>query len=159
MVFSSTPPLYVLPQQKGRAIIPRTIILTLLGIIFYLGVLLNLSLLNLTTSQETTANLIALLMIIALVGAGIINAIRKAKYDYLFYQDRVQWGQKIITYAAITMILRKEKISDKIFKTYSLQLNDQFTIKHISREINIQEYIEKMRAYASGQSGVMSERV
>ncbi len=159
MTFTTTPPLYILPQQKGRAIIPKTVILLLLGIIFYLGVLLNISLLEFTAGAETTANLVALLIIISLVGVGIINGIRKWKYDYLFYQDRIQWNQKTVLYQSVINIQRKEKWSDKIFKTYSLQLNDHFTIKHISQEVNIQEYIEKMRAYASGQSGVMSERV
>lgn len=159
MVFTTTPPLYVLPQQKGRAIIPKTVILFFLGIIFYLGVLLNISLLELTASTETMANLVTLLIIISLVGTGIIDAIRKVKYDYLFYQDHIQWNQKTVLYQSIIDIQRKEKWSDKIFKTYSLQLNDQFRIKHISQEVNIQEYIEKMRAYSLGQSGVMSERV
>ncbi len=159
MAFTTTPPLYVLPQQKGRAIIPKTVILLLLGTIFYLGVLLNISLLELTVGTETTTNLIALLIIIGLVGVGIINGIRKGKYDYLFYQNRIQWNQKTVLYQSINDIQRKEKWSDKIFKTYSLQLNDQFTIKHISQEVNIKEYIEKMRVYASGQTGVMSERV
>ena len=93
------------------------------------------------------------------MGVGIINTLRKVKYDYLFYQDRIQWNQKTVLYQSIINIQRKEKWSDKIFKTYSLQLNDQFRIKHISQEVNIQEYIEKMRSYASGQSGVMSDRV
>ncbi len=159
MTFTTTPPLYILPQQKGRAIIPKTVILLLLGIIFYLGVLLNISLLELTASTETTVNLVALLIIISLLGAGIINGIRKMKYDYLFYQDRIQWNQRIVLYQSIVNIQRKEKWSDKIFKTYSLQLNDHFTIKHISQEVNIQEYIEKMRTYSLGQSGVMSQRV
>ncbi len=159
MVFTTTPPLYVLPQQKARAIIPKAVILFFLGVIFYLGVILNLSLLNLTASEETTANLVALLLIIILLGIGIINALRKAKFDYLFYQDRIQWNQKTTPYQSITTIQYKEKLSDKIFKTYSLQLNDQFQIKHISQQLNIQEYVEKMRAYASGQSSLMSERI
>ncbi len=159
MVFTSNPPLYVLPQQKGRAIVPKMIILLVLGIIFYLGVLLNVSLLELTASTETAVNLIALILIIVLIGVGIISAIRKAKFDYLFYQDRIQWNQKTVQYQSITNIQRKEKFSDKIFKTYFLQLNDQFKIKHIPREVNIQEYVEKMRTYAAGQSGMMREKV
>lgn len=159
MALPTTPPLYILPQAKARAIIPKTAILLSLGIIFYLGILLNLSLLDLQPNQETIAKLISVLIIISLVGVEIIAAIRKAKYDYYFYQDQIAWKNKSITYRTIANIQRREKFSDKIFKTYSLILSDQFQIKHIPQQVNLQEYVEKMITYASGQTGMMKERV
>ncbi|MBS3169431.1 hypothetical protein J4210_03015 [Candidatus Woesearchaeota archaeon] len=159
MAIPNTQPLYILPKQKGRAIIPKTVLLLFLGVIFYLGVLLNLSLLDLSAEQETIANLIASIVIIILVGIGAIRTIRQAKSLYYFYQDQIVSQQKSIAYPVITSIKREEKMADKLFKTYSLILNDQFKLKYLSQQVNIQEYIEKMQAYASGRAGMMNEKI
>lgn len=159
MVLPTTPPLYTLAKDKKRALIPKAFILLFLGTIFYLGVLLNLSLLELTSEQENTARLTAGILIIALIGAGFINALSKAKALYYFYQDQIIYRKSSIFYQSISSIERKEKLTDKIFKTYSLVLNNQFQIKYIPQQANIQDYIEKMQAYSSGRAGMMSEMV
>ncbi len=159
MALPNSPPLYVLQKDKKRALVPKLFILLFLIAVFYVGVLLNLSLLELTLEQEKTVKLFSGILIVTLIGGGLINAVRKAKSPYYFYQDQIISRKSSISYQSISSIQRKEKFADKIFKTYSLILNNQFQIKYVPQQVNIQDYIEKMRAYSSGGAEKMSEMV
>ncbi len=53
-------PIYILPQKKSRALIPKILSLLGLGVVFYLGILLNLSLLNLRAGEESIVKMIGL---------------------------------------------------------------------------------------------------
>ena len=56
-------PIYELSQVKKRALIPKIITFLILGATFYLGVLLNISLLSLSGSTETITRLVALILV------------------------------------------------------------------------------------------------
>ena len=64
-------PAYILTQVKKRLLIPKIITFLVLGIVFYLGVLLNITLLNLSGSTETMAKLIALIVLLLIIAFGI----------------------------------------------------------------------------------------
>src|SRR3989344_7857879 len=54
MEFPTEHPLYTLYESKSRALVPKVASLVVLSLIFYLGILLNVSLLELSAGQETT---------------------------------------------------------------------------------------------------------
>ena len=155
----SPPPLYVLPQHQGRAIIPKTILLVFLATIFYLGILLNVSLLALSADQETMTKLGTLVFIVIITIAGISSAIWKARRPYLFYNTKIRWGNRTLSLLEIEQPKRQEKWSDHFFKTYNLKLNATFEIKYIAQEIDILDYIEKLRVYAQGHTGEMNTKI
>ena len=64
-------PLYTLNQNKARAIIPKIITYIFLGIIFYAGILLNLSLLNLSSGEETIVKIISSIILLSVIVLGI----------------------------------------------------------------------------------------
>jgi len=144
-------PIYVLVQLKKRAIIPKIIILLILGIVFYFGVLLNVSLLELTGDEETTIKMVSLIVVIVVVLFGILLSILRAKKMYKFYRDRIMFGKKTIPLAQITNTAAKQNSFDKIFKTYSIKLSKKFKIKHISQEVQIQNYLQQLVSYAMAQ--------
>lgn len=145
-------PLYILPQEKKRILIPKILILFSLGMIFYLGILFNISLLKLTTSTETTIKLISLIILIIVVVFGILLNFKKAKQKYFFYQNKIVFQKKEIPLSKITNIKPKQNFLDKLFKTYSLILNQEFKINNIPQKIQLQEYIQKLIAYSRSQS-------
>ena len=57
-------PIYVLYQNKTRTIVPKFISFIILGVIFYVGILLNLALLALTGSEETVVKMVALVLLL-----------------------------------------------------------------------------------------------
>ena len=141
-------PQYILSQKKSRAIIPKIIVLSILGIIFYLGVLLNIALLDLTESQEATIKLISLIILIAIISLGIYLAIRRSKLQYLFYHDRLILGKEEISYSEILNTKLKKDFFDIFFHTYGIDLVPEFHLWHISEDINIENYLNQLIAYA-----------
>ena len=140
-------PIYQLPQNKKRALIPKILTLTFLGIIFHLGILLNLSLLELSSSQENIAKLISLILVFILIIIGIFFAFRQAHQSYLFYRNHLTFIKKELNYNQITNTTPKQNFLDKIFHTYQIPLTKTFTIYHIPKEIDLETYIKQLEAY------------
>lgn len=141
-------PQYILPQNKARAIIPKTVSLIILGIIFYFGILLNISLLKLTGSEETTIQTVSLIVILLAIILGITLSLLNARKKYFFYRNQIQFGKKKILYANITNTAAKQNLFDKIFKTKTIKLSKKFSLKNIPAEIDLQNYLQQLIAYS-----------
>jgi len=141
-------PVYRLQQVKKRALLPKIFSLLILGSLFYLGVLLNLSLVNVEAQQETAVKTVSLIIVLLLVGVGIVFSIRAAARPYLFYRNRIQFGKKEILYVNITNTAPGRNITDKVFKTYSINLGSRFLLRHIPAGIELQSYLQQLVEYA-----------
>ncbi len=140
-------PLYQLPQNTKRALIPKIITLIILGIIFHLGILLNLSLLELSSSNENIAKTSSLIIVFIIVIIGIFFAFKQAHQPYLFYRNHLTFIKRNLNYNQITNTTSKQNFFDKIFHTYQIPLTKSFTIYHIPKEIDIETYIKQLEAY------------
>jgi len=145
-------PAYILPQVKKRLLIPKILTFLALGVIFYLGVLLNISLLSLSGNAETLTRLIALIVLILIIAIGFFYNLIKAKKKYFFYNNRITFQKKQIPLNTISNIEIKRNILDKIFKTYSLKLTPKFLIENIPANIPLQNYVQKLVNYARSVS-------
>ena len=140
-------PIYELPQSKKRALIPKIIILIVLAAIFYLGILLNVALLELKASQETVTKTISLFFVIAVIIVGIILTVYHAKTPYQFYRSWMIINKKQIKYIEIVNTTPKQDFLDKLFKTYSINLGNNNHLRHIPLEIKIQDYLQQLITY------------
>ena len=143
-----TQPLYKLEQKKNRLIFPSVVIPFLLSVIFYLGVLLNISFLELNGKTETTVKAAILIILIVLNIINFILVIKKSRKKYLFFNNRLSFDEKEISYQEIAEIREQQNILDKWFGTYSLKLNPKFAIKNIPKELKIQNYLQQMINYS-----------
>ena len=141
-------PIYVLPQKMSRALTPKVISLLGLGVIFYLGILLNLALLNLRAGEESVVKMIGLGVVLAIIALGVYLGIHHAKLSFKFYNNRIMQGKKRIMYIEIVNTKMKQNILDKMFKTYSIELGKNFYVKHISVTINVENYLQQLIQYA-----------
>ncbi len=141
-------PHYVLKQSKKRTIIPKILSLLFLGGIFYLGIILNLSLLNLDSNLNQTIKLVATIVLISIAVLGTILSVLKARKTYLFFRDRVTFGRKIILYTDISNIIPHLDPIDRVFKTYSINLGHKFVLRHISQKTPVQNYLQQLINYA-----------
>jgi hypothetical protein len=141
-------PIYVLPQVKTRALIPKVVTLLVLGGIFYLGVLLNLSLLDITENIASIVNLVSLIILLCVIALGIFLSFHRAEMSYKFYRRGLSQGKKSINYINIINTTTKQGILDKIFKTYAINLGDEFYLRHISQSIQISGYLQKLINYS-----------
>jgi len=141
-------PIYILPQNKKRVIIPQTLTLFILGILFYLGILLNISLLDLLASEETTIQLISLILLILIIIMGIFNAYYQSSKPYTFYKSSLQIKKKTLRYVDINTITQNQNFFDKLFQTYSLTLNQKILLENIPQEVDVQTYLNQLIEYS-----------
>lgn len=144
--------LYDLPINVSRYLIPKIISLISLSVLFYLGILLNLSLLNLSGPTETSVKLGSVFVLLVLIVIGIFHNMSAAKHGYLFYGNRIKFARKTVTYYHITEINRKENFLDKKFKTHSLILSKKFKIQAIPNSVDLHQYIQQMIDYNKAQA-------
>ena len=142
-------PLYVLQQHRGRAVIPKTLSLIVLAVIFYVGVLLNLSFLQLSGREETMVKLGTLVLLVGITGLGTVLAWHHASQPYLFYRNKVLRRSEEFAYALIQNTTPKQDLLDKMFKSYSIHLSNSFVVRNIPQSISLQQYLEQLKAYAA----------
>lgn len=143
--------IYVLPQNKKRAVIPKIVSLLVLGVIFYLGVLLNLLLLELTTDQKNLIQLISVAILLIIIILGIYLTIHQANTPIKFYQTKIIINKKELNYTSILNIQVKTDFLDKIFRTYSLNLGNNFYLRNIPEEVQLESYIRQLIAYSGNK--------
>ncbi len=141
-------PAYVLKQDTKRALIPNILLLLVLSTIFYLGILLNISLLRLTGSEETMVKLGALATLLIIIAIGIFSSLKHVRTPYSFYPTLVTKGKKQIQYKMITDMKVERNMLDKLFKTYSLRLTKSFSITYIPDSVQLEQYITKLVQYS-----------
>lgn len=141
-------PIYILPQNKKRAIIPQAIILPLLSILFYFGILLNISLLELSASEETTTQLIALILLILIILVGIFNSYYQSNSPYTFYRSSLKIKKTTLKYQGISTLVKDQDILDKLFNTYTLTINQNLILENIPQEVDVQTYLNQLIDYS-----------
>jgi hypothetical protein len=144
---SAENPLYVLPQSKKRVLIPKIFLLLVLGVIFYLGVLLNIWLLQLRAGDETIIKIIALVFVVALIALGTFLSYRHAQRPFTFYKNKIVGFKKELEYTAITKVEKKQNLLDRIFKTYSLDLGVG-KLEYLPTSIDVENYLQQLVYYA-----------
>ena len=141
-------PLYSISESIPRALVPKILSLLGLALVFYLGVLLNISLLELNADQETSLKTGALILLALLIIVGILLALKKAHQPYLFYKNRITHGKETLPYLTITNTAPKKNFFDQLFKTYSIQLSKTFFLRHIPETIQLSNYLQQLIDYS-----------
>ncbi len=140
-------PLYTLLQSRKRALMPKAVALIGLGIIFYLGILLNISFLQLNAAQETMVQLVALLVLLSIIILGVYQEHHQVKQPYNFYKEHLIIGKKEVDYHGIAEVARKQNWLDKWFKTYYLDLGNKQVLKNIPAEVDVESYLKQLVEY------------
>ena len=140
-------PLYILHQSLARAVIPKIISLVFLGIIFYLGVLLNLSLLQLPFS-ENIIKVSSALFLALLICLGVILTVYQARQPYTFFADKIVSGKEVRYYQSLSSPVPSEDILDRLFHTQTIALGQNFFLRHIPNTLQIPQYLNQLSLYS-----------
>lgn len=140
-------PQYILEQRRIRAIVPRIVEFTCLGILFYAGVVANLLLLSFEESTNDLIKLISLILLLILAAIGVGINVRRSSQKYLFYANRLEFGPKGIFLKDATDIKQKENFWDRTFHTYSIELAPYFVLRCLPIEKNVTNYLNQLIAY------------
>ncbi|MBI2662334.1 hypothetical protein HYX11_02660 [Candidatus Woesearchaeota archaeon] len=140
-------PIYLLPLNKKRILIPAAFTILILSIIFYFGILLNISLLELSAQEETITNLISLILLILIIAIGIFNSYIQSNKPITFYKSYLKISKTNLTYNQINTIAKQQNFLDKIFHTYSLKINQKLSLDSIPEEIDLIVYLNQLKDY------------
>ncbi len=138
--------LYTLKPNKKRAIIPRTIILFLLCVLFYLGIQLNLYLLELEIA-DYIAILIMLTLFLLFALESLLNYSKIARITYYFFDDKITLQDKeskSLFYYNINNITIKRNLIDRLFNTATIVLAPGFSIKFINHYSQLHNWINQL---------------
>lgn len=142
--------LYSVTGKKSRILVPKILTLIVLGVVFYIGILLNIGMLALDAQTETIVKSSSIFIVILLVLIGLLTNLKKAKTAYNFYQTEIAHGKTILNYVDIPQIQKKQGLFDKLFGTYTLKLTKKFKIEGIPKNIDLQAYVQQMVDYNKG---------
>ncbi len=138
-------PQLIIYQDKKRVLIPRFSLLILLGAIFYLIILINLYLIEITNPIIKMLSIIAILALVIL--QIILDYLKVSKESYILYEDAILFNSKkqiILPYKDVQMLNYSQNTGDKIFKTASIRLTNDFSIKNISGVNNTYFFLQKL---------------
>ncbi len=144
-------PLYQVPLIKKRILIPKTITLIVLSALFYVGILVNISLLKLDSDVEGMAKFAGLGIVVLLFLLGVILNSSKAKHGIKFYNDHLEIGHQKVQYITLTNVEAKQGLLDKMFHTYTLKIDKKHLVEGISQEVNVVQYLQQLINYAKSQ--------
>jgi hypothetical protein len=138
-------PQYILKPEVKRAVVPQLILVTILSIVFFIGIVINLKLLKYKTTP--TLYILVALVLIALSALQILLTYGKvSRTEYMFYLDRIieEKTQKTIMLKDVADISSKTGFWDKRFGTGDIILDPGFRIEGVENSNQIFFYIQKL---------------
>ena len=151
-------PIYQVPLVKKRILIPKTITLFVLSGLFYVGILINITLLDLKADVEGTAKFAGIGIVILLFLLGVILNLAKSKHGIKFFNNHLEIGHKKIQYITLNTVETKRSLLDKIFHTYTLKIDKKHKVEGISEEVNVQQYLQELIDYTKRQQQEVQEQ-
>ena len=143
-------PQYTLYLSLPRILIPKALILMCLGGFLYLGVWLNLLILNIIIPAEYHMYIILGIGVLVVM-QGILNYLKFSNYRYLFYRDRVIYegkNEKAIMLSDIQNIGFGKNFVDNIFNTGTITLSPAHKMRYVANTNQVYFYLQKLVQYA-----------
>lgn len=143
-------PQYTLKPHNNRMVVPWIFGLLMLSILFYFGIYFNVKF-ALQSDVPPSINMFIMAFCIVIVVFQLVRYhIQFAKYQYLFYADRIEFQgkkTKVFMLKDTEEITVKKNIFDNMFKTGSIKLSKKFKVGPIINTSQMQAYIQKLVDY------------
>ena len=136
-------PLYIAYKDVKRVLFPKFLLLVGLGVLFYLGVLLNLYLLR--VRDKTMICVLSIVVIVLLIGIQMFMIFKRIKTNsYAIYSNRIEFGNKSVYYGNVRNLYYKRNFIDKLFDTGTIFLYPYLKIEKIKNSVNVYAYMKKL---------------
>ncbi len=138
---------YRVPVVRARFLVPKLILMLVLGAVFYVGVLVNVILLDLNAADETMIKIVALVFVSGLIGVSMYLSVKKAEKEYVFFRSWMELGEEKVLYNSISSIEVSHNIWDTLFRTVQIKIPGH-VLRHVPAEINLHDYLQKLVDYS-----------
>ena len=146
-------PQYSVKPKKARAIVPELLKLLLLSSIFYVGIFLNLSLLE--VSLSLSLNLLIILAVVVMIALqSLLSYVSLSKTSYDFYLDRLEITGKrprTVHYYDVQQPSIKKGFFDRTYKTGTVVIGPKLKLSNVEKPEEVLNYLQDMMAYSQGQ--------
>ena len=138
--------LYSLKPNMKRIIIPQALKILSLCVLFYIGIMINVRLLDITVPDNIVILILGVLILLFVMEMVLIYS-KYHKLSYTFHDDKIKMegkNPKSIPYTDILNMNIEENGMDKLFKTSTISLSPKFRIKFINGADKVYVYIQKL---------------
>jgi hypothetical protein len=139
--------LYQMPFHKSRILVPKTIQLVSLSILFLIALLINISLVDMNSDTEKIVIFTSFGIVGMLFFLGLVLNYSRAIHGVKFFDDHFEIGHKKIKYLSIGSIEKRQNFLDKRFNTYTLHLDKKRKIEAIPISIDLHSYLQRLISY------------
>ncbi len=141
-------PQYTIREYPLRAALPQFLKLAFLCTLFYVGILVNLYLLRISTPGYVTILIWVMLGIVIFLQV-ILTYVKTSKKTYLVFSNRIETQkQHPLFFANIVSSKIKKGFFDSFFGTGSIAFEPKFMIKSIKSPEEIHDYLGKLISYS-----------
>ncbi len=146
-------PEYLIRPNPLRIVVPQLLLTTVLAFIFYIGILLNVTLLGVKIPGSIQILIVSVLVLLVIV-QGLLTYVQTSKIQYSVYKNRIQIeGAKpeYIMFNTIQSVQPKKTFFDKIFNTGTIVIEPKKKISGIPNFDQTFGYLQQMIQYARMQ--------
>ena len=136
-------PQYSLKPNLDRFVVPRAVLVLILGIAFFFGIYLNLVLLKIEVGLVQYV-IIFLVVAVAAALAIVQNMSYYKALQYDFFADHIQIGSNPVMLNRVSGLSLKQDMFDKMFNTCTIELPPVAKIKYIPNSYQIYSYIQQL---------------
>ncbi len=112
-------PDYVIKPNVTKVIVSQIIVTTVLAALFYLGIFINVSLLNIEIPGTINILIISVIALLVFIQA-LLSYLQTSKTTYSIYKDRLQIDEKYMMFSSIQEMKEKRNFIDRFFDTGTL---------------------------------------
>lgn len=146
-------PQYIIKPSKSRMVIPKLLITLVLAIVFYAGILINVSLLGINVPEGVNILILAVLLLLVII-QGLMTYVQASKAMYAIYRNRLQIeGTKAqyVLFNAVQDVKQEKNFFDKLFKTATIHITPNLTLRGVPHGDQTFAYIQQMVTYGRNQ--------
>ena len=146
-------PEYVIRPNVTRVLIPQIIITSVLAVIFYLGILLNVTLLRIFIPGTINMLIISVLALLVVMQV-LLSYLQASKTHYSIYKNRIQIEgpkQQYIMFSTIQSMKASKNIFDNMLNTGTLVIEPKIKITAIPNFDQNYQYLNQMIQFARAQ--------
>ena len=146
-------PEYVIKPNATRVIIPQILLTSVLAVIFYIGIALNVYLLRIRIPSSINTLIFAVLGLLVIIQA-LLSYLQTSKTQYLVYRNRIQIEgpkQQYIMFNTIQGIKISKNIFDRMLNTGTIIIEPKIKIQAIPNFDQNYVYLNQMMQFARTQ--------
>ncbi|HME87011.1 MAG TPA: PH domain-containing protein [Candidatus Nanoarchaeia archaeon] len=150
-------PEYVIKPKISRIIISQTLLTAILAFVFYAGIFLNVTLLDISVPANIKWLIVAVLGVLVILQT-LLSYVQSSRLQYLIFKNRVQvlgGKNEYIMFNAIQDIQVNQNLVDKLFNTGTITLLPNVQLKAVANFDQTNSYLRQLIQYARNQYNQM----